>query len=223
MFSSSFFLLGSSLASFFTCQLYRSQHPLWAFKKRSFCENCQQTLRFWQLIPIIGFIFQRGHCYFCHARIDPESTLNEFFLGIIMSLIALLVPQTAWLQALFLCSWLFYLSLFDLATKSIPVNPLLLGGLLSISFASPIFSSFELLFFSICLSLLLLGNIFGKLGLGDTLVISFLALNLSPEALWLLLLCASLATLLYALFFKTTQKLAFVPALFLGYLMTLFN
>lgn len=221
MISSLFFICGALLASFFSCQLYRAQHFLWAFKRRSFCENCHQTLTFWQLIPIIGFLLQKGRCRFCQAPIAPISTLNELFFGMILSLLPFFVSKTLWWQTLFLCSWLFYLSLFDLATRSVPIIPLLLGGSLGVIFFSKTLSSFEWFIFGSALLLLLLGNRYDKLGAGDTLVISFLALELPFQELWLLLIYASSATLFYTLFCKVSHELAFIPAIFLGYLLTL--
>ena len=220
--SSIFFILGACLASFFSCQLYRDQHLLLATNKRSFCETCLKTLTFWQLIPILGFLIQKGRCHFCNAKISLISTLNELFFGSILALIALFLPPDTWLQAIFICSWLFYLSLFDLATHLVPITPLLLGGSLNVILFYPTYSIFEWIVFSFSLLLLLIENFLGKLGIGDTFVIAFLALSLEPRELFFLLLCASLATLIYALFFKLSGELAFIPALFLGYLLTLF-
>lgn len=222
MFSSLFFLVGALLASFFSCRLYRAQHFLWAFEPRSFCENCHQTLTFWQLIPIIGFLLQKGRCHFCQSPIAPISTLNELFFGMILSLLPFFVPQTLWLQTFLICSWLFYLSLFDLATRSVPLIPLLFGGSLNVIFFAKTHFFFEWSIFGLGLLLLVLGNLSGKLGHGDTLVISFLAFELPFQELLLLLIYASSVALFYTFFFKVSHELAFIPALFLGYLLTLF-
>lgn len=35
----------------------------------SYCDHCQRQLKWWQLIPVIGYLIQLGRCHFCHQRI----------------------------------------------------------------------------------------------------------------------------------------------------------
>lgn len=62
------FIFGSCLASFINTMVWRygliHQHPAGMF---SHCDACQSRLKFWQLIPIWGWILQKGRCFFVIA------------------------------------------------------------------------------------------------------------------------------------------------------------
>src|SRR5699024_12621278 len=71
------FRLGTCLGSFISCVAYRYKLGISIIYPRSFCDNCSQTLQYWQLIPIIGFILQKRKCYFCYQKISLCSTVIE--------------------------------------------------------------------------------------------------------------------------------------------------
>lgn len=45
--------------------------------KHSVCDFCHHPLSWWQLIPILGFIIQRGRCHWCDARISAFFPISE--------------------------------------------------------------------------------------------------------------------------------------------------
>ena len=47
------------------------------FFPRSHCVSCNKTISTVSLIPVIGFLFQKGKCYFCKTPISPMYPLNE--------------------------------------------------------------------------------------------------------------------------------------------------
>ena len=52
-------------------------------KPRSHCMNCGHVLSWYELIPIISYIFLKGRCKNCHEKISPLYPLNELFCGIL--------------------------------------------------------------------------------------------------------------------------------------------
>jgi leader peptidase (prepilin peptidase)/N-methyltransferase len=62
--------LGASLGSFLNVVAHRSVkgRPWWG-GERSVCESCGRGLTFWELIPIVSWIVQKGRCRACGVRI----------------------------------------------------------------------------------------------------------------------------------------------------------
>lgn len=50
---------------------------------RSRCDHCKKTLKWYELIPIISFIFQKGKCNHCHKKISIEHLIVEIITGIL--------------------------------------------------------------------------------------------------------------------------------------------
>lgn len=56
---------------------------------RSKCDHCQKTLKWYNLIPIISFIVQKGKCSFCHKKISKEYLLVELLTGLLYLIVYL--------------------------------------------------------------------------------------------------------------------------------------
>jgi leader peptidase (prepilin peptidase)/N-methyltransferase len=52
----------------------------------SHCDNCQHRLSAVDLIPLLSYLWLRGRCRFCHARISPRNPLVELLTGILFFL-----------------------------------------------------------------------------------------------------------------------------------------
>ena len=71
-------MLGASLGSFFNVVAHRTIKGLpWWGKERSVCESCCKELTFFELIPIVSWLVQRGRCRSCKARVSPRYILVE--------------------------------------------------------------------------------------------------------------------------------------------------
>jgi prepilin signal peptidase PulO-like enzyme (type II secretory pathway) len=81
-FTSYYFLIGTVLASFAALcgQRIGSQQCPWA-PPRSYCDACHIRLRWWQLIPILGYLIQGGHCHYCRQPIPVFFPLSELLAG----------------------------------------------------------------------------------------------------------------------------------------------
>lgn len=128
------FFLGTAAGSFLgvIADRYREDLPIWDKKiigGRSFCEFCKTKLRWFELVPIFSFLFQRGKCLTCGRRLSIRYPLFEIGSGLIFLLIPLglkniygvyTVPYLAsslWIAVFWL---LFLASVIDLKLRIIP-------------------------------------------------------------------------------------------------------
>jgi prepilin signal peptidase PulO-like enzyme (type II secretory pathway) len=77
------FIIGSVLGSFAKALADRSLKSS-TFKGRSYCESCKKTLRWYDLFPILSFVFLGGKCRYCKKPIGLEYILVEVVMGIII-------------------------------------------------------------------------------------------------------------------------------------------
>ncbi|MFZ2739546.1 MAG: A24 family peptidase [Burkholderiaceae bacterium] len=102
---------------------------------RSRCQNCGHTIRFYENIPVLSYLFLRGQCSSCHSPISPRYPLVELATGVLFSLI---VYKTGWgatgLAGCGLAATLLTLALIDWDTTLLPDDltlPLLWSGLIA--------------------------------------------------------------------------------------------
>lgn len=75
------FILGTLFGSFYLVvgtRLLKGEDIVF---KRSHCDYCQSTLKWYNLIPIFSYIFQRGKCSSCHKKISILNLLIEVATG----------------------------------------------------------------------------------------------------------------------------------------------
>lgn len=76
------FILGTIIGSFLNVAIYRLGSGF-GFTGRSKCLSCGRTLRALMLIPLFSYLWQRGKCAYCGARISPQYPLVEFATGVL--------------------------------------------------------------------------------------------------------------------------------------------
>lgn len=74
------FMIGATFASFFNVVGIRSADHI-SLNRRSQCPNCNNTLRWCDIIPIFGYLINRGKCHFCKKKIHIKYLLIEIFGG----------------------------------------------------------------------------------------------------------------------------------------------
>lgn len=123
------FILGACIGSFVMCQAYRmlDNEPWW--KGRSHCDSCGHELGVMDLFPIVSYVFLKGRCRYCHARIPVTSTLVELGMGIVyagyLMIHGTIDIQLVSVYGLFLV--LLGLSVVDLKSYEIPDGYILFG------------------------------------------------------------------------------------------------
>lgn len=77
------FILGTILGSFYLVVGTRLPKNEDVIKSRSKCDSCQKTLKWYNLIPIFSYIFQRGRCSSCGEKISIDHFLVELITGLL--------------------------------------------------------------------------------------------------------------------------------------------
>ncbi|MBI4215617.1 MAG: prepilin peptidase, partial [Parcubacteria group bacterium] len=80
------FILGLIFGSFVNAAVYRVHHKLPIVLGRSMCPHCRHRLGFWDLIPLLSFLFLKGRCRYCRKKISIEYPLVELASGILFIL-----------------------------------------------------------------------------------------------------------------------------------------
>lgn len=218
------FIIGAVLGSFTKALADRSltNRTFWG---RSYCLHCKHALRWYDLFPILSFVFLRGKCHYCHKSISKEYLLVEIVLGL---LIAFLFWQQFDIFNLFFISILSVLFMTDIKKMLIPdriVLPAIVIALAAKPFAGGILTALGIAGFFYALILVTRGK---GMGGGDVKLGAFIGLGLGfPNGILALALSFFLGALVsLALIFlgkkKFGQTIPFGPFLVTGALIALF-
>lgn len=77
------FVIGACLGSFYHVVGYRMPIGENWVSDRSRCPGCSHELRFYELMPILSYLFQKGKCRNCQMKIKPIYLLSEIFSGLL--------------------------------------------------------------------------------------------------------------------------------------------
>ena len=85
------FCMGAVFGSFSTLAVYRLPLHQDITHKRSYCPNCNHKLSFFDMIPILSYIFLGGKCRYCKNKIRIRYLLLEILTGLTFLFIAMSV------------------------------------------------------------------------------------------------------------------------------------
>lgn len=136
----SFFIFGLIIGSFLNVLVYRLKDAE-TLLGRSFCRHCKNQIRWYDNIPLISFILLRGECRDCDTKISWQYPMLELLTGILFVLIGFFffIPgdtvsllETAWLLGIISC--FLVIGVYDIRHMEIPINMLIISGLLTMVF-----------------------------------------------------------------------------------------
>lgn len=84
------FILGLIMGSFYTVVGLRSPQNESIIKPRSHCVNCNHQLKWYELIPVISWIIQKGKCRSCGEKISLIYPIIELITGLLFMVAYLL-------------------------------------------------------------------------------------------------------------------------------------
>lgn len=90
------FCIGTVFGSFFTLAVYRIPLRQDITHTRSYCPKCNHKLSFWDMIPILSYVFLGGKCRYCKQKIRPRYLLLEILSGIVFVLFAISIRFSIW-------------------------------------------------------------------------------------------------------------------------------
>ena len=119
------FLFGAIVGSFLNVVVCRYNTGLSALSGRSKCFSCGKTLSWYELIPIVSYIVQRGRCRVCKSTVSIQYPLVEVVTGVLfVCVFRLAYPLIDTLFLLLLASVAVVISAYDIKHKIIPDGPL---------------------------------------------------------------------------------------------------
>ena len=77
------FILGAAIGSFMNVLIVRTPRDESVSFPASHCMSCNTPLRAWHNIPIFSWLFLRGKCSFCDAKISAQYPVIEIFGALI--------------------------------------------------------------------------------------------------------------------------------------------
>ncbi len=116
-----FFIVGSIFGSFLNVCIYRLPKGISIVFPRSFCPSCKKSIKILDNVPILSYLFLRGRCRFCGAKIPVRYFVVEILTASISLLLYL--KYRAFLPTIFylvMCGALLAASFIDLEHMIIP-------------------------------------------------------------------------------------------------------
>ncbi len=230
------FITGTVFASFVHAYVTRLLKGESIVAPRSHCTNCNHVLSWYELIPIVSYIVQKGRCRKCGIKIGLDSLVVEILTGCLF-VIVYFIYGMSYKTLLGFVVVLLLISIFlsDFKEMIILDSTLVTGIVLTyilvyldLGFWEGPYKSFlyGIAAFVLLFVMKVLGDAVFKresLGGGD-IKLAFLMGSILPFNLFLIaLIIGSLTALPYALYislFKKTNELAFGPFLTLGLFVT---
>lgn len=127
------FLFGLIIGSFLNVLIYRLPLNKSIVTPRSSCINCNETIKFYDNIPLLSYVFLQGKCRSCNEKISIQYPIVEFLTAL---LTLLLFQKLDFSIEFFLMSIISYLlitlSFIDLKYKAVPDYLLVLILLFSV-------------------------------------------------------------------------------------------
>ena len=233
-----FFIAGAILGSFYNVLGLRIPNNESIVKPRSHCEKCGHVLKWYELIPIVSFIFLKGRCRNCKTKLSLMYLFTEVFCGLLFA-ICFYSYGFRWpiLIALIVSSMLIIVIVCDLTYMIIPnrfiIIPSIMILLIKIIFSgfkeAGIFLIFGLLAFLIMFIIMKFGSfIFKKEALGgaDVKLMFTVGLCVEPFLSLLVIIIASIVALPVSLllYFKEKENIIpFGPFILIGLLIIMFT
>lgn len=117
------FIFGIVIGSFLNVCIYRIPEHEDIVKTRSHCMSCGRQLKWYDMFPLFSYLFLRGRCRYCKAKLSVQYPLIEAVNGILYVIIVLQngVNVDSLLYCL-LTSALIVLSVIDFRTYEIPLG-----------------------------------------------------------------------------------------------------
>ena len=119
------FLLGTVIGSFLNAAIWRAREEKPLSRGRSMCPHCCTTLKPYELLPVLSFIFLRGKCRTCKKPISWQYPLVEIITGLLFVLaagihtISLEQFSFLYLRDIFILSCLVFVFVYDFLYQEI--------------------------------------------------------------------------------------------------------
>jgi len=80
--------LGLFVGSFLNVLADRLPNGEDVISKRSHCDKCKRILAWYELIPVLSFVLQKGRCRKCKTKLSWQYPLSELLTGVVFFLVS---------------------------------------------------------------------------------------------------------------------------------------
>ena len=229
------FIIGAVLGSFYMVVGDRLSNNESIVVPRSHCSNCNHILSWYELIPIVSYIIQRGKCKNCHTKLSISYMLIEILSGTLFALSYYLYGfNYEFFMSIIISSLLIIIYVSDFKYLIINDEPLIIAITLSIItnfvFLGTIKGLYLIVSGLVMFIFMYLVKLFGdkafkreSLGGGDIKLAFFIGCTLGLRLAFVSLIIASFLALPYASYYvvkKQEREIPFGPFLITGVLIT---
>lgn len=209
-----FFIFGMTFGSFFNVVGLRVPKNITFIQDQSHCPHCNKTLRWYELIPVLSFIWQKGTCRNCQARISTVYPIMEFVTGLLFAYSYFQIGfQSELMTSILLISLLVIITVSDITYMLIPNKIILffLPFLIISRIISPLTPWYDMMFgavvgYVIIALIIVLSR--GGMGAGDMKLFFILGIVLGWKKVLFTLFLASLLGACIGLILHSLQKVA---------------
>lgn len=132
------FILGSCLGSFLNVCIYRLPKSLSIVMPGSFCPKCNHPLKWYDNIPILGYIFLKGKCRFCKEKISLQYPAVEIIAAVLTLVLYIQFGAgIEFFKYVFFFSLCIVISFIDIKYYAIPLYLCFLGIMGGLFFTLP--------------------------------------------------------------------------------------
>ncbi len=83
------FIFGLLIGSFLNVVIYRVPNEMSIIRPGSRCSSCGHDLKWFDLIPVLSYVMQKGRCRYCGERFSPRYAYVELLTGMLTLLLYL--------------------------------------------------------------------------------------------------------------------------------------
>jgi leader peptidase (prepilin peptidase)/N-methyltransferase len=177
------FVFGLLIGSFLNALIWRTHQERSINEKHSICPHCSHPLAWYDLFPVISFLYLRGQCRYCHTAISWEYPIVEFTTAVLFVVTSVVVLLHAVNMPIYASALAF------VGPGSSPYSTMLIASLLDPwTIASLVFSLFVaallIALFIYDYHWQLLPDAWNYLGSGMAIGVTLLASALHKPLLW---------------------------------------
>ncbi|HEY5894008.1 MAG TPA: prepilin peptidase [Chthoniobacterales bacterium] len=122
------FILGACIGSFLNVCIYRMPREMSVHQpRRSFCPSCNKPIEWRHNLPLVSWLWLRGKCAYCGAKISPRYLAVEFLTASLFLAVFVRCPPALWLPYWVFVSLLIVATFIDFDFYIIP-DEITIGG-----------------------------------------------------------------------------------------------
>lgn len=188
------------------------------FKRRSQCDYCHTSLKWFDTLPLLSFIFLKGHSRCCSNPLKRSYIIGEILSFLIVPYLIFTDIHINYSLFILTCLMLITMSLTDIQTLTINSNLILIFFIVGIYISSLHLISFIFIFFLLHTFFLLNSK---SIGYGDILLLSILSIFYTYEfMLHLILLTCAIGLMFYIIMFRfKIRKIPLIPFISISYIL----